>query len=64
MRRQIVFAALLLGFGSLAGCGQKGPLYLPAPQPVVAAPAAAPTSAKPAAAVTAAAPAVSTSGGG
>ncbi|MDI5883647.1 lipoprotein [Cobetia amphilecti] len=24
------FAALLLGAGLLAGCGQKGPLYLPA----------------------------------
>ena len=25
----IVFAALFLGFGIVAGCGRKGPLYMP-----------------------------------
>lgn len=64
MRRHIVFAALLLGFGLLAGCGQKGPLYLPPPKSVVATPAPAVSDAKPASAVTAAAPTASTSSGG
>jgi len=69
MRRRH-FAALLplLGFGLLAGCGQKGPLYLPtkAPAPASAAstPAMATSTAKPAGAATVAAPASSSSSGG
>ncbi|MGH8118086.1 MAG: LPS translocon maturation chaperone LptM [Rhodanobacteraceae bacterium] len=40
MRRHAVSASfLLLGFGLLAGCGQKGPLTLP-PKPGTSAPAA------------------------
>ncbi|MGH8113338.1 MAG: LPS translocon maturation chaperone LptM [Rhodanobacteraceae bacterium] len=40
MRRHAVSASLLLlGFGLLAGCGQKGPLTLP-PKPGTTAPAA------------------------
>ena len=64
MRRYIGLAVLMLGFGLLAGCGQKGPLFLPPPKPAVVAPVAAPTAAKPASAVTAATPAPSTSSGG
>lgn len=63
MRRHIVFAGLLLGFGLLAGCGQKGPLYLPTPNPAVATPTTATSAAKPAAPTTAATPAASTSSG-
>ncbi|MGN6788273.1 MAG: LPS translocon maturation chaperone LptM [Rhodanobacteraceae bacterium] len=45
-RRVLVFASLLLlGIGVLAGCGQKGPLFLPAKPaaPASAASAAAPS---------------------
>ncbi|TAM93732.1 MAG: hypothetical protein EPN40_12990 [Rhodanobacteraceae bacterium] len=69
MRRHVVYGSLLLlGFGLLAGCGQKGPLFLPTKPatPASAAPAsasAAPSAAKPARATTAAVPASATSNG-
>lgn len=63
MRRHIVCVSLLsLGLGLLAGCGQKGPLYLPPPRPVVTAPAASASTVKPAAAATVSVPAASSSG--
>ncbi|HJR10131.1 MAG TPA: lipoprotein [Rhodanobacteraceae bacterium] len=64
------FAAplLLLGFGLLAGCGQKGPLYLPTRPAALASasstPATATPAAKPAGSATVAAPASSSPGGG
>jgi predicted small lipoprotein YifL len=61
MRRYTLPAALLLTFGLLAGCGQKGPLYLPPAQPAVATPAPAASAAKPAS--VAPAPAATTLGG-
>lgn len=64
MRRYIIFAVLALGFGLLAGCGQKGPLYLPPPKATVATPSTAASVAKPAPATTAAVPAAATSSGG
>ncbi|HEY7871277.1 MAG TPA: lipoprotein [Rudaea sp.] len=68
MRRHIIFVALLLVFGLLAGCGQKGPLYLPtkaaAPASAASTPAMATPTAKPAGAATVAAPASSSSSGG
>ncbi|HET9817586.1 MAG TPA: lipoprotein [Rhodanobacteraceae bacterium] len=68
MRRHLVAATLLLlGAGLLAGCGQKGPLFLPKPN--VAAPASAPSTpapaasaANPAGAASAATPASATRG--
>ncbi|MGH8184336.1 MAG: LPS translocon maturation chaperone LptM [Rhodanobacteraceae bacterium] len=68
MHHHVVPASLLLlGIGLLAGCGQKGPLYLPT-RPASSAPADSPpppatSVAKPAAAATAAIPAAATSGG-
>jgi predicted small lipoprotein YifL len=68
--RHRYFAAplLLLGFGLLAGCGQKGPLYLPtkaaAPASAASTPAATTSAAKPAGPATIAAPASSSSDGG
>ncbi|HEX5489497.1 MAG TPA: lipoprotein [Rhodanobacteraceae bacterium] len=48
MRRHPVVATLLLfGAGLLAGCGQKGPLFLPKPN--VETPASAPSTPSPAA---------------
>lgn len=73
MRRRIVVSAslLLLGTGLLAGCGQKGPLFLPikpaAPASAMTsspAPTPATSTAKPAPATTSAAPASASSGGG
>lgn len=71
MRRRIVVSAslLLLGTGLLAGCGQKGPLFLPtkpaAPaSATTSSPAPATSAAKPAPATTSAAPASASSGGG
>jgi predicted small lipoprotein YifL len=68
MRRHIISAALLLVFGLLAGCGQKGPLYLPtkaaAPASASSAPATATSAAKPAGAATTAVPASSSSSAG
>jgi len=67
MRRYILSAALLLVFGMLAGCGQKGPLYLPtraaAPASASSAPAAATSAARPAGAATVVTPASAASGG-
>ncbi|TAN02888.1 MAG: hypothetical protein EPN36_15380 [Rhodanobacteraceae bacterium] len=68
MRHHVVSASLLLlGFGLLAGCGQKGPLYLPtkpvAPAAAASTPAPAATAAKPATAATAARPATAASSG-
>jgi len=65
MRRHIVPASLLLlGLGLLAGCGQKGPLFLPArpalPASAASAPAPAVSAAKPADAATVPASASST----
>ncbi|MGH8214502.1 MAG: LPS translocon maturation chaperone LptM [Rhodanobacteraceae bacterium] len=54
MRRHVISASLLLlGAGLLAGCGQKGPLFLPptkpvAPQPAASTPPPAPAVAAPA----------------
>jgi predicted small lipoprotein YifL len=53
---------LLLGIGLLAGCGQKGPLFLQPTKPVMPAPASANTVATPAAAASIAAPAASAPG--
>jgi len=69
MRHHYLAATLLLlGFGLLAGCGQKGPLYLPtkaaAPASASSTPKPATSAAKPAGATTVAAPASSSSGGG
>jgi predicted small lipoprotein YifL len=74
MRRLALVALLLLTGGSLTGCGQKGPLFLPRTQahatPASAtsvafaasvAPAAATTIVAPASAATAAAPAPASS---
>jgi len=69
MRRRIVVSALLLlcGAALLAGCGQKGPLFLPTKSAVPASASSvppAPTStARPASASTAAVPAAGSSGG-
>jgi len=66
MRHHIAPTLLLLSIGLLAGCGQKGPLFLPA-KPV--APASASTSApalstaKPAPAMTSGVPASASSSG-
>ncbi|HJR13732.1 MAG TPA: lipoprotein [Rhodanobacteraceae bacterium] len=69
MRRRVVISAslLLLGTGLLAGCGQKGPLFLPT-KPATAAsassvPAPAASAATPAPATTSAAPAPASSSG-
>lgn len=65
MRRHVVSASLLLlGIGLLAGCGQKGPLYLPTrpAAPATSAPATAASAARPATAATAAVPAAAVSG--
>jgi predicted small lipoprotein YifL len=68
MRRSMISAALLLVFGLLAGCGQKGPLYLPtkaaAPTPASSAPGTATSASKPTGATTIVAPASSSSSGG
>jgi len=68
MRRHILSAALLLVVGLLAGCGQKGPLYLPtraaAPASASSTPATATSVSRPAGSATVAAPASSSSGGG
>ncbi|WIG57070.1 MAG: hypothetical protein OJF61_002858 [Rhodanobacteraceae bacterium] len=60
MRRHLFTAVLLLAFGMLAGCGQKGPLVLPPPNPAVATPSSAASTPKPAAT---AAPAAASSNG-
>jgi predicted small lipoprotein YifL len=39
MPRRFVAASLLLGAGLLAGCGQKGPLFLPPARSVTPPPA-------------------------
>ncbi|HJP98951.1 MAG TPA: lipoprotein [Rhodanobacteraceae bacterium] len=63
MRRHLVSASLLLlGAGLLAGCGQKGPLFLPPTKPATPAPATstpppAPASSVPAPAASATSPA-------
>ncbi|MBS0383229.1 MAG: lipoprotein [Proteobacteria bacterium] len=50
-------SSLLLGVGLLAGCGQKGPLVLPPPKPVVTPPSASTNAtAKPATAASSPAP--------
>jgi predicted small lipoprotein YifL len=70
MRRRIVISALLLlcGAALLAGCGQKGPLFLPARGAIPATAASSPpapavSTARPAPASTDAAPAAGSSGG-
>ncbi|HKU79183.1 MAG TPA: lipoprotein [Rhodanobacteraceae bacterium] len=70
MRRRIVVSALLLlcSTALLAGCGQKGPLFLPTRSAVPASPsssqpAPAISTARPASASTAAVPAAGSSGG-
>jgi predicted small lipoprotein YifL len=63
MRRHIISAALLLVFGLLAGCGQKGPLVMPAPKPVVTPPSASASMVKAAAPATVSAPAAASSSG-
>ncbi|RDS81480.1 LPS translocon maturation chaperone LptM [Dyella psychrodurans] len=64
MRRSILLLPACLAFAALSGCGNKGPLYLPPPEPRPA-PAAAPahtaSTAAPAHASTAEAPASSSS---
>lgn len=50
---------LLLAVGALAGCGQKGPLFLPPPRPAATAPAPAKATPKPAPALSAGTPAAS-----
>ncbi|HEY9112394.1 MAG TPA: lipoprotein [Rhodanobacteraceae bacterium] len=68
MRHRIVISAslLLLGAGLLAGCGQKGPLFLPtkpaAPPPASSTPAPAASAGQPAPAATLATPASASSG--
>jgi len=68
MRRHVITASLLLlGAGLLAGCGQKGPLFLPPTKPATPPPASsaqqpAPASSAPARAVRAASPATAISG--
>lgn len=60
MRRAPAAALLVLTVASLAGCGNKGPLFLPATKPAPAATAAvpaAPSSVAPAIAGTAMSPA-------
>jgi predicted small lipoprotein YifL len=48
MRRHLASASLLLlGAGLLAGCGQKGPLFLPPPKPVTPPPASSTPSSLP-----------------
>ncbi|MGH8192142.1 MAG: LPS translocon maturation chaperone LptM [Rhodanobacteraceae bacterium] len=69
MRRHVVPASLLLmGISVLTGCGQKGPLVLPPPRPVVPAPATsvhqqpAPAAALPAPATSPASPVTARNG--
>lgn len=67
MLRQVVAASLLLlGAGLLAGCGQKGALFLPPSKPVAPVPASStqqplPASSVPAPAASATLPAASRS---
>lgn len=55
MRRSILLPALCIALATLAGCGNKGPLFMPPPKPTTTttttkpAPAPASTAAKPAA---------------
>ncbi len=53
MRRSILLLMLCVAASMLAGCGNKGPLFMPPPKPTPAAttpaPAPASTAAKPAA---------------
>jgi predicted small lipoprotein YifL len=42
MRRLLYAVLLSLGATTLAGCGNKGPLTLPAPRPTTSAPASVP----------------------
>jgi predicted small lipoprotein YifL len=62
MRRSILLLPACLAFAAVAGCGNKGPLYMPpaAPKPAPAKPAPAPAPA-PAHASTAAQPASASS---
>ncbi|WP_266168681.1 LPS translocon maturation chaperone LptM [Dyella subtropica] len=53
MRRSILLLPLCFVMASLAGCGNKGPLYMPAPKPT---PTPAAATVAPASAATAAAP--------
>ena len=68
MRRRVITASLLLlGTGLLAGCGQKGPLFLPPTKPATPQPASstqqpAPAISAPAPAASAASPATAVSG--
>jgi predicted small lipoprotein YifL len=61
--RRFAALLLLLGFGLLAGCGQKGPLVMPPPKPVVTPPSASASTVKPAVAATVPAPAAASSSG-
>lgn len=58
MRRLILLLPACLAFAAISGCGNKGPLYMPPPEPAPLKPAPA---AAPAHASTAAQPASSSS---
>lgn len=64
MRRLVTGLSLLLAIAVLAGCGQKGALFLPQPRPATTAPAPAASTAAPAAAGTTAVPTSAASSGG
>lgn len=56
MRRSLLLLPLATAFALLAGCGNKGPLYLPKPTPAATVHPAAPVAPRPAVVPAAAAP--------
>jgi predicted small lipoprotein YifL len=61
MRRSILLLPVCLAFVAISGCGNKGPLYMPPPEPNPAPAKPAPATPSPAHASTAAQPASASS---